>query len=177
MEKVGHFWFSKVGYQRQIREKERGTERNFVHMISGTRSVPRSCFEKRNAFPFRSSKKVERVPKALRAYFRFIILTRFFDTLNFYEFEPPSFILLIFCLIWNLTSIINSIYFSYLILIVCQNRHISWCWFHFWQFLPAWLKFQFNSCYFVYFTIFISSTKYINVIFFLNYSWCINRIW
>ena len=49
-------------------------ERNLVPLISGTRSVPRSFFEKRNAFPFRSSKKwnafqerrsLERVPKAL----------------------------------------------------------------------------------------------------------------
>ena len=44
-------------YQRQIREKERGTERNLVPLISGTRSVHRSFFEKRNALPFRSSKK------------------------------------------------------------------------------------------------------------------------
>ena len=55
------FWFSKVGIFMTIRgqwgKKERGTERNFIPLVSGTRSIPHSSFEKRNAFPFRSSKK------------------------------------------------------------------------------------------------------------------------
>ena len=38
-------------YQRQIREKERGMERNLVPLISGTRSVLRSSFEKKERVP------------------------------------------------------------------------------------------------------------------------------
>ena len=60
-------------YQRQIREKERGSERNFVPLISGMRFVP---LFKKHVFPFRFSKmwnafqehrSSERHPKALKA--------------------------------------------------------------------------------------------------------------
>ena len=48
------------------RNEERGTERKLVPLISGTCSVPRSFFEKKEPVPVPFLKKVERVPKALR---------------------------------------------------------------------------------------------------------------
>ena len=48
-------------YQRQIREKERGSERNFVPLISGMRFVPRSSFKKARV-PVSFLKNVERGP-------------------------------------------------------------------------------------------------------------------